>query len=47
MPHSVAIDRVIRAGADPRELESAVQKDHVILAPTLAVKQGVTNPIVR
>ena len=47
MPHTVAIDRVIRAGGDPRTLESAVQKGHVTTAPTLAVKQGVTNPIVR
>ena len=47
MPHTVAVDRVIRAGGDPLNLESAVQKDRVTTAPTLAVKQGVTNPTVR
>ena len=47
MPHTVAIQRVIRVGADPHTLESAVQKGRVTTAPTLAVKEGVTNPIVR
>ena len=47
MPHTVSIERVVRAGGDPRTLEPAVQKGHVITAPTLAVKHGVTNPIVR
>ena len=47
MPHTVAVDRVTRAGGDPSELDPAVEKGHVITAPTLAVKQGRTNPVVR
>ena len=47
MPHTVEITRVVRAGGDPLTLESAVQKGHVVTAPTLAVKHGFTNPIVR
>ena len=47
MPHRVTVDRVIRAGGDPSELESAINKGHVITAPTFTVKHGCTNPAVR
>ena len=47
MPHTAKVSRVIAAGGDPSELESAANKSFVVLAPTLAVREGRSNPSVR
>ena len=47
MPHTVKASRVIAAGGDPTELEVAHNKSFVVLAPTLAVREGQSNPSVR
>lgn len=47
MPHTANISRVIAAGGDPAELEVAPNNSFVVLAPTLAVREGQSNPSVR
>ena len=47
MPHTVKVSRVIDAGGDPAELEVADNNSFVVLAPTLAVREGQSNPSVR
>lgn len=47
MPHTVHISRVTEAGGDVTELERAIDASFVVLAPTLAVQQGVNNPAVK
>ena len=47
MPHTVHISRVTEAGGDVVQLERAIDARFVVLAPTLAVQQGVDNPAVK
>ena len=47
MPHTVDITRVIQAGGDVSQLEPAYNKGHVVMAPTLGVREGMYNPSVR
>lgn len=47
MPHTVSIARVTAAGGNAADLELAVDRNSVVLAPTLAVKEGRSNPVVR
>ena len=47
MPHTVKMSRVTAAGGEVSALERAINPECVVLAPTLAVKQGCTNPSVR
>ena len=46
-PHVCAISRVQAVGGDPSELERAIDSDYVIIAPTVGVQEGRSNPIVR
>lgn len=46
-PHVCAISRVQAVGGDPSELERAIDSDYVIIAPTVGVQGGHSNPIVR
>ena len=46
MPHIVEVSRVVESGGDPSELEF-VSNNLVVLAPTLAVREGCSNPSVR
>ena len=48
MPPTVDITRVIRAGGDVLQLEPAHNKTgHVVIVPTLGVREGIYNPSVR
>lgn len=47
MPHTVDITRVIQAGGDVSQLDLAHNKGHVVIAPTLGVREGIYNPSVR
>ena len=47
MPHTVETSRVVASGGDPSELEFTSNKSLVVLAPTLALREGQSNPSVR
>ena len=47
MPHTVLITRVSLAGGHASELEIAADRNCVVLAPTLAVREGCCNPVVQ
>ena len=47
MPHTVACSRLTTAGGDVSDFIRAIKGDSVVLAPTLAVKQGIHNASVR
>ena len=46
-PYVCAITRVQAVGADPSELERAIDNDYAIIAPTVGVQEGRSNPVVR
>ena len=47
MPRCVSVSRVAESGGDVSELERGLDSSQIVLAPTLAVQQGRTNPSVR
>ena len=47
MPHTVHMSRVTAAGGEVSAVERAIDTECVVLAPTLAVKEGCSNPSVR
>jgi len=47
MPRCVSASRIAEAGGDVSELERGLDSSQILLAPTLAVQQGRTNPSVR
>ena len=47
MPRWVSASRIAEAGGDVTELERGVDSSRIVLAPTLAVQHGRTNPSVR
>ena len=47
MPGCVPASRIAESGGDVSELERGLDSSQIVLAPTLAVQQGRTNPSVR
>ncbi len=47
MPHTVLKARITAAGGDISTFEPTSDKNRVFLAPTIGVREGQSNPVVR